>query len=262
MKKNILILVNLLCSSLVFCQVGVETQDPTESLDVNGVARIRSLPVNGSINTIHTTSAGTGSTGGQDQPYNAVSILGTDNNGVLGIIGSLGTNNLAFESMLDLRGNTSNRQTVNVGSTVDVNGLNSISITVPAGQKRLITFYFTGFARGINIANDFGQGHFSLLNITDGVKVASAYADFYSQNSPAFMSAPVNTGFNKSLILTNTGTSAKTWQFKMTYTAQATRPGNGAHLINFFDNPNFIGQDFDDVEAVRCKLLAMIYYID
>jgi len=43
MKKNAIILITMLSSSLAFSQVGINTEDPKSTLDVNGDARIRTI---------------------------------------------------------------------------------------------------------------------------------------------------------------------------------------------------------------------------
>ncbi|MFZ4929029.1 hypothetical protein [Chryseobacterium sp. Mn2064] len=45
MKKNLFILATALVSNVVFSQVGINTPSPTQTLDVNGSARIRQTPV-------------------------------------------------------------------------------------------------------------------------------------------------------------------------------------------------------------------------
>ncbi|MGC5744000.1 hypothetical protein [Chryseobacterium sp. NFX27] len=66
-------------------QVGVNTSNPTETLDINGLERIRVLPADGSLNAIYTKSDGTKSLN-KDQPFRAVKTLVADDNGVVGSI--------------------------------------------------------------------------------------------------------------------------------------------------------------------------------
>nr|WP_315031725.1 hypothetical protein [uncultured Chryseobacterium sp.] len=88
MKKKLTALFVATFSMLVFAQsgsVGINTPNPTEILDVNGIERVRLLPEDGSLNAIHTKTDGTKSII-KDQPFNAVKTIVADNNGVLGAI--------------------------------------------------------------------------------------------------------------------------------------------------------------------------------
>ncbi|AZA53936.1 hypothetical protein EG348_13455 [Chryseobacterium sp. G0201] len=67
----------------IHAQVGVNIADPTETLDINGVERIRALPTDGSLNVIYTKPDGTRSPN-KDQPFIAVKTLVADKNGVIG----------------------------------------------------------------------------------------------------------------------------------------------------------------------------------
>lgn len=64
-------------------KVGVNTQNPTENLHVNGTLRVQKLPADKEANAIGTKDDGTGSTG-FDQTFNARYIVTADKNGVLG----------------------------------------------------------------------------------------------------------------------------------------------------------------------------------
>lgn len=68
--------------------VGVDTPDPTEKLDNNGITRLRNLPLNGAVNAIHTTPAG-GASASQDQTFTASRTVVADVNGVLGYVNAL-----------------------------------------------------------------------------------------------------------------------------------------------------------------------------
>ncbi|MET3538897.1 hypothetical protein [Chryseobacterium limigenitum] len=60
----------------------------TEKLDVDGIARIHQLPLNGAANAHNTTSSG-GLSAVQDQTFTATRTVVADNNGVLGYVNSL-----------------------------------------------------------------------------------------------------------------------------------------------------------------------------
>ncbi|GEM_PF-1429989 len=272
MKKNILLLF-ILFSINVFGQVGIETQTPTEAFDINtGSMRIRDLPENNSTNAIYTTPSGTVSSN-KDQSFNASKVLVTDNNGVLGLVNlggsSSGSSNISFDHFLDLYGTiTSSGQTVPLGQTVDVNGLNNIEITVPAGEKRLIQFRFSGFSRGdkwgaSNAATPAGHGYFSLWNITDNLKEISAMTSFFSRDGGGFFSAPILARFNKIIVLDNSSdTNSKTWTFTVRYTAVSNNYSSTKdHRINF-NNDSFIGKDSNDQEALTSRLFIYVYKLD
>ena len=66
-------------------KVGFTTTNPTEIIDVNGTARVRDVPMNGTLNAIYTKPDGTVSTA-KDQTFNATKTLVVDANGVVGAI--------------------------------------------------------------------------------------------------------------------------------------------------------------------------------
>jgi hypothetical protein len=65
--------------------VGISSNTPTERFDVSGIARFRSLPLNGAANSIYTTPGGTASTT-QNQTFTAARTVVADANGVLGYV--------------------------------------------------------------------------------------------------------------------------------------------------------------------------------
>lgn len=81
-----LILFSTMVSGLSFAQkVGVNTDAPTENLDVNGTVRLRDIPFDGTPSAIHTKSGGT-SSNAKDQTFTANAIVVINNEGVLGKI--------------------------------------------------------------------------------------------------------------------------------------------------------------------------------
>src|SRR5690606_40738669 len=89
MKKYIFSVIAITVFSLLsFGQVGVNTQEPTEILDVNGTMRVRDLPENGETNAIYTQPNGERSEN-KDQTFTATRTVVADNNGVLGYIEGL-----------------------------------------------------------------------------------------------------------------------------------------------------------------------------
>lgn len=81
-----LILFSTMVSGFSFAQkVGVNTDAPTENLDVNGTVRLRDVPFDGTPSAIHTKSGGTASDT-KDQTFTADAIVVINNDGVLGKI--------------------------------------------------------------------------------------------------------------------------------------------------------------------------------
>lgn len=64
---------------------GINTNYPSEKLDLNGISRIRQLPLDGSTNAINTNSSGNASSA-QDQTFTATRTVVADANGVLGSV--------------------------------------------------------------------------------------------------------------------------------------------------------------------------------
>ncbi|WP_153936554.1 hypothetical protein [Riemerella anatipestifer] len=89
MKKAIFIALMLpLLSKAQTGKVGINTKDPTETLHINGTARVSDLPLNGTASAINTKVNGTVSTA-KDQTFTAVKTVVVDANGVLGTISGL-----------------------------------------------------------------------------------------------------------------------------------------------------------------------------
>lgn len=86
--RNYLLVVFIIGFYFSFAQVGVDTDTPTEKLDVEGTARVRDLPVNGTENAISTLPDGTNSPT-QDQTFKATKTVVVDDNGVLGVENTL-----------------------------------------------------------------------------------------------------------------------------------------------------------------------------
>ncbi len=69
-------------------KVGINTENPTETLQVSGTMRIETLPQNNATNAIYTKTDGT-SSNSKDQVFTATKTLVVDANGVLGVIDGL-----------------------------------------------------------------------------------------------------------------------------------------------------------------------------
>ncbi len=139
---------------------GVNTQGfASEKFDVNGIARIRTLPLNGTTNAINTTSSGTASAS-QDQTFSATRTVVADANGVLGTVNYIppvpvvlagadgsdatGTGSFTLESKNDVLTEATLTQ-------------RTFSVT----KKSLVTF---SYSVGIGHIEKFGGG-----NLTDGL---------------------------------------------------------------------------------------------
>ncbi|WP_327984671.1 hypothetical protein [Bergeyella porcorum] len=122
MKKKLLTLSTIALSSWANAQignVGINTQTPTETLNVNGTLRINELPIaNGKI---HTTSSGSASAA-KDQNFTPTKMVVVDNNGVVGKadIPSSGAFYQGSTSVA-LEGNSFQRQALTGDVTADKN---------------------------------------------------------------------------------------------------------------------------------------------
>ena len=164
-------------------KVGINTNAPTETLEVNGTLKVDTLPTNGANNAIYNGQ------NTQNATFTATHMIVSDKNGVLGKH-SLGTagqvliskgNNGAPEwkdikeasgvvSKTELKIGTTEIE-VSQGSEKEIPGL-TYTITVPAEKEKIIMFNIVGYAA----PNTFGgtQGVFELFH--NGKKISSAYA--------------------------------------------------------------------------------------
>jgi hypothetical protein len=88
MNKKFVFTISLFISITVWGQVGINTPNPTEILDVNGIERIRELPKNEAVNAIFTKPDGTRSNA-KDQAFTATRTIVADANGILGYVEGL-----------------------------------------------------------------------------------------------------------------------------------------------------------------------------
>lgn len=129
--KKLFIATGIFFCSLAFTQVGINTSTPTEIFDVNGTARIRELPANGSTNSIYTINSldstnGT-SSGAKNQTFTAVNTVVADKNGVIGLVPGLPqTNSPSIKSI----------QYVSKTALIDVNTPTNSLITLGNIQVR------------------------------------------------------------------------------------------------------------------------------
>ncbi|MDY0990376.1 hypothetical protein SOM12_23310 [Flavobacterium sp. CFBP9031] len=89
MKNKVLSSLFILFCCCVYPQtntkIGFTTKTPTETVDINGIARVRELPTNAATNAINTKPDGTASTA-KDQTFSATKTVVVDANGVMGTI--------------------------------------------------------------------------------------------------------------------------------------------------------------------------------
>ena len=115
--------------------VGINTTSPTEKLDVNGNTRLRTLPLNGTANSIYTQSGG-GASATQNQTFTATRTVVADANGVLGYVTGLpqtagsgsGTINIGetVSRVYSLPAATANTSTFNLKTYVTTNSLQAL----------------------------------------------------------------------------------------------------------------------------------------
>jgi len=86
MKKESILAIFLF--AITYGQVGINTKNPTENLDINGIERVRELPKHQTANAIFTKPDGSYS-GNKDQTFIATRRVVADANGVLGYIDGL-----------------------------------------------------------------------------------------------------------------------------------------------------------------------------
>ncbi|MGI9526144.1 MAG: hypothetical protein ACR2MS_03420 [Weeksellaceae bacterium] len=82
-KKFTLLMLTVLSLGSLSAQVGVETEEPTEMLDVNGTVRIQDLPREG-VDNMFTKPDGTRSAN-KDQIFETAGTVVANENGVLGV---------------------------------------------------------------------------------------------------------------------------------------------------------------------------------
>lgn len=127
--------------------IGMNTGTPTEILDVIGNTRLRSLPLNGTINAHHTIE-GDDASENQDQTFTATRTVVADDNGVLGYVDALpsdvGTSKVIVSSQVSGNQNIGNANML-LGNFpnefIDINNAWTNNVfTVPAGLGGLYIF--------------------------------------------------------------------------------------------------------------------------
>lgn len=138
--------------------------------------------------------------------------------------------------------------TIAVGSTVDVPGV-TLTHTVPAGASQTLLFTVIGYAvRNDGSNNNSGQGVFTLLQ--NGTKISSAFASVGYNGILGNLPTPAT--LLKAITLTNSGSSAVDYTFKVQYAAWA-----GAQKVNWVPS-TFNGYNGDN-EAMLTKMQLFVY---
>lgn len=164
-------------------KVGINTNAPTETLEVNGTLKVDTLPTNGANNAIYNGQ------NTQNATFTATHMVVADTNGVLGkhSLGKVGQVLISkgndgapeWKSLKEATGVISetkliegdNEITVSKGVEKEVPGL-TYTIDVPIGKEKLVVFNIVGYAAP---NSDRGtQGVFELFQ--NGTKISSAYA--------------------------------------------------------------------------------------
>lgn len=143
MKNKVLSSLFILCFAFGYSQtnkLGVNVNTPTESLDANGTARLRDLPLNGTPNAIYTQTDGKVSPV-KDQTFNAVKTVVVDENGVMGAI-----DGLAITEAPDVKTIQYSRTTTLINSSTPTNSVTTIGN---------LSIRFVGTGTGVSNAIEF-----------------------------------------------------------------------------------------------------------
>ena len=184
--KKIMFLAALTLGITAFAQTGINTSSPTKTLDVNGEARVRTLPLGNTTGKKFVVADGDGNLGRANVPTPEIIIVQ--------YTGALGTFNLGGAGSI-----------VNLPSTVLINTIEGVTfdpasfvISLPPGTYQFILSY-EGVATGAT---------------GGGVLVSSYFFDFPA--TPGFTRVHGNAGHN--------GTSSSNHGVQITHTAVLTAP--------------------------------------
>lgn len=261
-------------------KVGINTNTPKETLEVNGTLKIDTLPTNGASNAIYNGNNAKNAT------FTATHMVVADTNGVLGkhslgtagqVLMSKGENSAPeWKSLKEATGIVSETELklgtseikVNQGQEEDIPGL-TYTITVPAGKEKLVIFNIVGYAA----PNSFGgtQGVFELFQ--NDKKISSAYAagfdsgDKYLRNLTGdpkritteylalsmMNTAPLGKVPIPTTLMTNVALKPGTYTFKVKY-----KSWYGSSKINV-NATAYTGATPEDKEALLSKMLITVY---
>ncbi|MBP2619619.1 hypothetical protein [Chryseobacterium jejuense] len=231
-----------LISQVVLSQVGINTSNPTKTLDINGDMRIRNVSSTNSDNIDFLVKDNAGNISSVSRSFFSQSVSGV------------------LSNIVYLQG--ANPVTINVGSTLAVPGL-TFNYTIKKGEKKILLFTINGSVRSAAAAGvgATGQGIFGLFD-ENNVKITSGYANFSDIviSNDRLLNAPFPVSFQKQVIIDNsTGTSDITKTYIVKYTAWATKTtdANKAQIVNFIPS-SFAGYD-NDTESLLSKMTVLVF---
>lgn len=177
--KRSLFFITVLCGGLAIAQntgkVGIQTNNPTETLDVKGTVRVQNLPENGSSGSISTPRVNT--------DFNATKTVVVDENGVLGVVDGTPVTKLPSSPEIPktiqyvtktvlINENTPTNSEIKLGNiVVRFNG------TEPRGGEESVSFKLIG-AKTLD-----GEDANADNVICNGMKIGSGGGPYGGQNS-------------------------------------------------------------------------------
>lgn len=241
-------------------KVGINTNAPKETLEVNGTLKVDTLPTAGDKNAIY------GGNNTKNATFTATHMVVADANGVLGkhslgtagqVLMSKGSDSAPeWKSIKEASGVISEtvlKKGTNViivaqGSEQEIPGL-EYEITVPKGKEKIIMFNIVGYA-----APDSDRGTQGVFELYQGnTKISSAYAAGVDSNGLVKVPIPAT-------LMTNTTLTAEkadtTYTFKVKY-----KSWYGTSKINVDASKIYTGATPEDKEALLSKMLITIYNV-
>lgn len=241
-------------------KVGINTNAPKETLEVNGTLKVDTLPTNGANNAIYNGQNAKNAT------FTATHMVVSDTNGVLGkhslgeagqVLISKGNNGAPeWKNIKEASGVISETVlkkgdtmiTVDQGNEQEIPGL-KYEITVPKGKEKIIMFNIVGYAAP---NSDRGtQGVFELFQ--NDKKISSAYAAGVDSNGLIRVPIPATLMTNATLTAEEKDT---TYTFKVRY-----KSWYGSSKINVNASEIYTGSTPEDKEALLSKMLITIYNV-
>lgn len=238
-------------------KVGINTNAPKETLEVNGTLKIDTLPTNGANNAIYNGQNAKNTT------FTATHMVVSDTNGVLGkhslgeagqvLISKGNTGAPEWKNIKEASGVISETKLmkgttvikVDQGSEQEIPGL-KYEITVPEGKEKIIMFNIVGYAAP---NSDRGtQGVFELFQ--NGTKISSAYAAGVDSNGLVRVPIPAT-------LMTNVTLKPGEHKFLVKY-----KSWYGSSKINVNASEIYTGSTPEDKEALLSKMLITIYNIN
>ncbi|MCH7400159.1 hypothetical protein MM236_19350 [Belliella sp. DSM 107340] len=204
-------------------KLGIGTLTPSENVDINGVARVRNLPLNGTANAISTTVTGEAAAS-QNQTFTASRTVVADENGVLGSVEGIpsqaGTSRVVLSATAPGNQDISNGTTASTGifsiENIDLfNAWANNFFTVPETGLYVISMQS---AHEKSVASTSSWFNISRLqrSVNGGANWNNLMVDTKSNNSPG----DVNNGN----IIQWTGILNQGELIRIAYVCNATQP--------------------------------------